>query len=210
MSIDVGGPAANQAASMKRVALFGGTFDPVHKAHLFLADRARARLELEKVIFIPCRQSPHKTDGPLASDADRLKMLESAIANRPWAEVSRWELDQDGPSYSWRTAQHFREIYPLPEADLYWILGGDQWNTIEHWSRIDLLSDLVVFAVFPRFEDTPVPKAGIRAVFLPDAMELTATEVRAFSASAPGLDARVPEPVAAYIRKHGLYGAGRA
>ncbi|MDB4719225.1 adenylyltransferase/cytidyltransferase family protein, partial [Akkermansiaceae bacterium] len=71
-----------------KIAFFGGTFDPIHQGHLEIAQKAVDKLGLERVIFFPCRRSPHKPDAPQAKDIDRLEMLKLAIENSPWAEVS--------------------------------------------------------------------------------------------------------------------------
>ena len=78
----------NSSGSPDRIALFGGTYDPVHHGHISIARAAKDALNLDLVIFIPCRQSPHKDDSPIASQAQRLAMLDLALADEPWAESS--------------------------------------------------------------------------------------------------------------------------
>ena len=102
------------------LALFGGAFDPVHIAHLKVARAAVARMEMGRVILIPSAQSPLKTHAPLASDADRLAMLQLATAHEDALEVSAYELEQGGTSYSLKTALYFQRQYP--RTALYWIL----------------------------------------------------------------------------------------
>ena len=122
----------------QRIALFGGTFDPVHLGHVQIARAAVEQLELDRVVFIPCRQSPHKDAATLAGEQDRITMLQLALASHPWAEVSDIETFLPPPSYSWVTAKAMREVFPV--ARLFWLLGEDQWQTIESWNRVESLA----------------------------------------------------------------------
>lgn len=190
---------------MKRVALFGGTFDPIHRGHVFIAERAQARCGLDEVVFLPCRQSPHKVGEALSSGADRLAMVRLAIAEYGWATVSEWELQRDGASYSWQTAAHWRKEV-LSEGDaLFWILGHDQWAALARWARIDFLATLVEFIVFPRDGEVPEAQEGIRGTFLPDAMPVSATEIRTRTRGGLSIEEMVPEGVADYIAQKRLY-----
>ena len=109
-----------------KIALFGGSFDPIHLGHTLLAQAALDDAGIDRVVFIPCRKNPLKTWAPKASDEDRLVMIELAIADMDKVEVSRIELDRIEPSFSWLTVEEFcREE---PEAQLFWILGTDQWG----------------------------------------------------------------------------------
>ena len=100
-------------AGPERIALFGGSFDPPHCAHLAIARAAAEHCGLQQVIFIPCRISPLKGRSPGASGADRLAMLRLATNGMAWASVSDWELSRPGPSYSWQSAEHFAESTPV-------------------------------------------------------------------------------------------------
>ena len=107
-----------------RIALFGGSFDPVHLGHVQIARAARKALDLNLVIFIPCRQSPHKDRGATADESERLEMLELATADLPWAEVSDLETCLPPPSYSWITAETMHEIFPAdPPLNRYYTVG---------------------------------------------------------------------------------------
>ena len=143
---------------LQKIALFGGTFDPVHEGHLEVAANAVKALSLDRVIFLPCRQSPHKSVAAGASEQQRLEMLRLTTQALPWAEVSDWEYEQPIPSYSWRTAEAFLEQFP--EAELYWLLGGDQWEVLPTWNRFDYLVKLVRFIVHARQGEGRVEGAG--------------------------------------------------
>ena len=136
------------AQTIASLALFGGTFDPVHGAHLQVARAAIACMAVERVILIPSAQSPLKAHAPLASDADRLAMLQLATAHAEALAVSDYEIEQGGTSYSLKTALHFQQQYP--KAALYWILGADQFAQLARWHAIDQLLQVVRFLVCRR------------------------------------------------------------
>lgn len=186
----------------QRIALFGGTFDPVHNGHLDLVALAKTTCQLDKVVFIPCARSPFKDNATAAEPEDRFAMLELAIAEKgwdDWASVSRFEIDREPPSYSWRTAEHFRETYP--GAKLHWIVGGDQWEQIDRWAESEKLRDWLDFIVVTRSGSDTHPRPGWRATFLEFEHPSSATAIREGHA-APGW---LPASVTDFIRKHGLY-----
>lgn len=188
--------------SAQRVALFGGTFDPVHLGHLQIAEAAREALKLDRVIFIPCRQSPHKEEGTLASEEDRLEMLEIALEDHPWAAVSEIEMLLPPPSYSWITAEAMREVYP--GSRLFWLMGADQWSVIQSWTRPDHLADLVEFIVHDRGGESQ-SQPGFRAHYIQGSHPASASEIRSQAAirlRSEWLDPKVEQ----FIRSRGLYG----
>ncbi|MDQ8191394.1 nicotinate (nicotinamide) nucleotide adenylyltransferase [Roseibacillus persicicus] len=150
-----------------RIALFGGTFDPVHEGHIEVAARAVEALSLDRVIFLPCRQSPHKEAAAGATEAQRLEMLRLATRDLPWAEVSDWEYHQPIPSFSWRTAEAFQEQFA--GAKLSWLMGWDQWVVLPTWNRFSYLAELVEFIVHAREvegEPTAILHEGARVEFV--------------------------------------------
>ncbi len=190
---------------MRRVALFGGSFDPVHRGHAFIAERAQSRCELDEVVFMPCWQSPHKLGRALTGGDDRLTMLRLATRDLPWASVSSWELGRPASSYSWQTAERWRREV-LAEGDaLYWILGLDQWMALSRWARADYLAELVTFVVFPRDGGCPEAQDGFSAVFLPDAMAISASEIRTRCREGRSIEDEVGPEVAAYVEEKRLY-----
>lgn len=194
--------------SQQRIALFGGTFDPIHYGHIRIARAAKESLELDRVFLIPCALSPHKLEGELpASGEFRMDMIRIACEDHPWMKVDACELKRDGASYSWQTAEHFRARFP--DAKLFWILGDDQWQALPRWSHPERLASLVEFIVFARDRRNPAPREGIKAWFLPEVHEGSATEIRnvlrsgvASGGAHPWIDPKVMD----YIREHRLYG----
>lgn len=132
----------------QKICLFGGTFDPIHLGHTFIAERVTREYNFDKIIFLPCRQSPHKEAEQAASPDDRLRMCELATDSLEWAEVSDFDLSSPPPSYSWRTAEHFSKMYP--DAQLYWLMGTDQWRSLDRWARVDYFRSLVNIMVYSR------------------------------------------------------------
>lgn len=142
----------------RKIALFGGTFDPVHLGHIYLAKLAKDALDLDEVRFLPCQISPHKLGHP-ASGPDRLEMLRRATARLPWAVIDDFELQREGPSFSFLTAEAMHQEFP--DSQLFWIMGGDQWDALPSWKNAPRLAELVEFIVIGR-GDEPQPCDGYR------------------------------------------------
>jgi len=159
----------------RRIGLFGGTFDPVHLGHIHLADTARNALELDEVRFLPCRISPHKTGTPPTPGEDRVEMLRRATADLPWAVVDDHELTHSGPSYSYQTAETM--VARFPDAHLFWIMGGDQWDALPRWKNPERLAELVEFIVLSRGE-APAPQEGYRMHVVPGQHPASSTAIR--------------------------------
>jgi nicotinate-nucleotide adenylyltransferase len=197
-------PRTQDRPARRRVCLFGGSFDPVHEGHLAMARTACTACRFKRVIFLPARHSPHKSDSPQAPAADRLAMLNLAVGDFPWAEVSNWEIERPAPSFSWQTADHFASLLG-PEVELWWLLGDDQWRVLESWARPERLASQLRFAVVPRGEARVLPKPGFRHEMIAFSHPASATAVRHAVKQGQSLDGLVPVEVAEYIREHGLY-----
>ncbi|MHC4682218.1 MAG: nicotinate-nucleotide adenylyltransferase [Planctomycetota bacterium] len=124
----------------RKIALFGGTFDPVHLGHTTVAAEARRRAGAEKVVFIPAKRSPLKGFLPKASDADRFTMIALAIADEEHFEVSDCELNKSAPSYTLETVKQFQESYGS-ETSIHWLVGADGIDDLVYWHRIVELID---------------------------------------------------------------------
>ncbi len=195
-----------ELSGQRGVALFGGTFDPVHNGHLEVAKKAVEALALERVIFLPCRQSPHKDEASGASAEERLEMLRLAVRDLPWAEVSDWEYSQPSPSFSWRTAEAFQEKYP--DVRLFWLLGWDQWEVLPSWDRFSYLTSLVEFIVHARngVSGEEIEHLGVRASFVSGNHSASSSQIRKLIALREGFpDGWVPSKVSDFVLKHGLY-----
>lgn len=186
----------------RKIALFGGTFDPVHLGHLHLASLAKDALELDEVRFLPCQISPHKSGSAPASGQDRCEMLRLATADLPWAVVDDYELHQPGPSYSYHTAEAIAARFP--EARLFWIMGGDQWDALPRWKHPAQLAERVEFIVRARGE-TPLPRDGYRLHVVRGEHPATATAIREVISSGGTEHPWLAPAVAQWIATKGLY-----
>lgn len=185
-----------------KIAFFGGTFDPIHQGHLEIAQKAVDQLGLERVIFIPCRRSPHKPDAPQAKDIDRFEMLKLAIEKFPWAAVSDYELQRDPPSFTWDTIKYFKR--QLGEsAALFLILGFDQWEKLSSWKNIEMLARNLQFIVVGRSQQ-PRPRSGFEAHFIEGNHPASASEIRKRIREGR-TNQWLPDKVATYIGEKDLY-----
>jgi len=187
-----------------RLGIYGGTFDPVHHGHLILARDALEQLRLDAILFVPCGQSPLKTHKPHATDARRVAMLRLALKNNPRFWLTRCELDRPAPSYAYDTALEIREAFP--HAELFWLIGADQLADLHKWHRPDDLRRLVTFVLLPRAETAgKAPPRTVLSLPQPRRVDISATEIRDRVKSRLPIDHLVPAPIAAYIKRHGLY-----
>lgn len=192
-------------SEMKKIALFGGTFDPVHLGHIHIAEAARKALALDEVRFIPCRVSPFKTANAPTRSEDRIAMLRLATRDLPWAVVDDFEVKLAGPSYSWRTAEAMKARFP--NSRLFWIMGTDQWEQLPDWAHPEKLAACVEFIVFGRGNE-PQAREGYRMHAVTAVYPASATEIReAFRKGATGHEWLDPE-VAELVRTKGLYASG--
>ena len=211
-------PLTPESGPPRKVALFGGTFDPIHDGHVFIASEAQRLCHLDEVIFIPCWQSPHKPGQRAVASHHRVEMARLAVEGLAWASVSDFEAARSESSYSWQTAEHFTAA--LPGAQLFWLLGVDQWQVIDTWGRPEILTQLLTFIVFGRNGQQPEPNPGFSSVFLPGTFDISATEIRSAidsitdsitgsitgSTTGKGAIPRGLAPrVAAYAARHRLY-----
>jgi nicotinate-nucleotide adenylyltransferase len=199
------------------IALFGGTFDPIHLGHTQVAEAAAKQIEAEQVVFIPAKCSPLKGFLPNATDEDRLRMIELAIRNHNRFSVSDCELRRPAPSYTLDTVNHFQEKYGA-DASLYWLLGADSVNDLLLWHRIDELIDVCNLAVMvrggyeaPSFE-RHVAALGLdrveklrRNVIETPSIDISSTKVRKHLAAGRDAGEMLCPDVRDYIRQRGLY-----
>lgn len=186
----------------RRIALFGGTFDPVHLGHLHLAELAREAADLDEVRFLPCRISPHKVGRATAPGAHRLEMLRLATRGIPWMTVDDYELNGPEPSYSYATAEAMaaRE----PGAEWFWLMGGDQWEALPRWKNPERLAELVTFLVLAR-GDSPEPRAGYRMQVVAGDHPASSTAIRESVTAGKGPHPWLAPAVAGYLRENGIY-----
>ena len=185
-----------------RVGVFGGSFDPVHVGHLAIANAALESVPLDRVLFVLARRAPLKERGPVAGEADRLAMLELAVAGEPRFSVSRIELDRPGPSYTVDTLE------ALSGADLlFLILGGDALAALPQWKDPDRITTLATLVVAERPGAPERAKKGTVVAFDAPRLDISSRELRARAARGRSLRYLVPDPVWRHIEARGLYRA---
>lgn len=135
--------------NLKQIALYGGTFDPIHQGHTTVALAAALSLGVDKLVFIPAKQSPLKTHSPHASDTMRLDMIRLAIANQPLFMLDTCELTRSTPSYTLDTVLHFREKYG-EQTKLYWLMGADGVTGLARWHCIHQLLEACTIVTMVR------------------------------------------------------------
>lgn len=183
---------------MKKIGLYGGTFDPVHHGHLILAREALEKMELEKVIFVPAAQSPFK-DEPMASAEMRLSMLRAAIENETGFALDDCELRRASPSYTVDTVEEIRKREG--EAEIFLFIGEDNLAGLPEWHRFADLEKMVRFVVLSR---TGKPAAHSHAT-VSRKIDISGTEIRKRVASGRSIRYLVPPAVEEIIRQGKLY-----
>ncbi|HIP97457.1 MAG TPA: nicotinate-nucleotide adenylyltransferase, partial [Anaerolineae bacterium] len=128
----------DQGKRHRRIGVLGGTFDPIHIAHLAIAEEARTQLGLDKVVFVPAGLPPHKMDVHVSPAEHRLAMVKLAIADNPHFEVSRVDIDRFGPCYTVDTIALLRKEWE-PDVEIYFIMGSDSLADILTWHKPDRL-----------------------------------------------------------------------
>lgn len=211
-----------------RIGLLGGSFNPIHNAHLRIAAAAQRACQLDKVIFIPAANPPHKNLAGDVSFKDRLAMVNSAIAGIAGFEVSTIEADRCGKSYSVDTIQTFVEEFSSEE--IFFIIGGDSFLEIGTWKSYPKIFSSCNIIVVERpgalisntLDLLPAPisgkfrldvsanclthESGNRVYFISGTpMELSSTEIRRLAAAGADISRYVPEQVATYISKQRIY-----
>jgi nicotinate-nucleotide adenylyltransferase len=198
------------------IGIFGGTFDPIHVAHLAVAEAAAETLGLECVLFVPAGQPPHKLGVAISPAADRLAMVRLAIEGNDRFGVDPLEIERAGPSYTVDTLEAVaaRRAADGLDADLALIVSVEAYRQLPTWrdpTRIVELARLVVapragYADADRTAVAAVPGASTRSVFLDKPrLRMSGSELRTWAAEGRSLRYLVPDAVAAYIGDHGLY-----
>jgi nicotinate-nucleotide adenylyltransferase len=139
----------HSALKLKRLGLFGGSFNPIHNGHLAITRLARDKLQLDRVLFIPTGDHPHKRDGSLAPANVRFEMVRLAIADTPFFEVSDVELRRKGKSYTIDTVRELQDLYG-PSVELFFIIGLDAFLEFPTWKAPEELLKICHFVVVPR------------------------------------------------------------
>jgi nicotinate-nucleotide adenylyltransferase len=199
-----------------KIGVFGGTFDPVHRAHIAAAAAARDALKLDKVLLVPAGQPMSRSELPIASAEDRVAMLRLAVKGKPGLEVSTIEIERSGPTYTVDSITQMRKS--ALNDEIYFILGCDSLDQLPGWKEPERLVSLCRLVVVPRpgcrtpdlkkLEEI-LPGISQKVTLLKEPfLDVSATEIREKAGKAESINDLVPAPVADYIKKHGLYKSG--
>jgi nicotinate-nucleotide adenylyltransferase len=195
-----------------RLGIFGGSFDPVHNAHRALARACQRQAQLDEVWFTPTAVQPLKHKGPCAADSSRIEMLRLAIADEPKWRVCTMEIDRGGFSYTVDTLRQIHE--ELPEAALFFLIGGDALNDVAKWKEpreiFRMATPLVVHRAgqpnpnFDQLRQLCTAETEPQTVQMA-AIEISSSEIRSRVGSGRSIDGLVPDAVAGFIAEHRLY-----
>jgi len=201
----------------RKIALFGGTFDPIHLGHTSIAAEAVKHIGAEKIVFVPAKRSPLKGFSPCASDEDRFAMIALAIAGDKNFELSDYELKRPEPSYTLQTVRQFQADYGS-KTELYWLIGADSIDDLPHWYKISELIDECNLSTMYRAGFEPPDFSKFKAVWGRQRVEklqrnviktslidMSSTEIRNRVATGRDVTNMLHPAVADYIRKRGLY-----
>ena len=190
-----------------RLGVLGGTFDPIHIGHLQLALSIQDQLSLDRVLFIPAADPPHKeSDPPTATAPDRLAMVDLAITDSSSFESSRLELDRPGKSYTADTIDELRLLYP--HSEIFLIIGWDNAFQLSTWHEPErILNACTVIAGSRVADEASVEPKLLRQLERVDTplIDVSSTDIRQRLAVGESIDGLVPEAVEAYIAEQRLY-----
>ena len=200
---------------MRKIGILGGSFDPVHNGHISLAKHAVEIGGLDEVVMIPARIQPFKQDRIPASGEDRFNMLAMAADDDDYITVSRYELQQEGVSYTYLTMRHMQEFFG-EDTRLYFITGTDSFLTLDTWKNApELLTKYsYIIGTRPGYRQEEYEEAyeRITSTFGTEVIsmkwtepDISATQIRKMIADGEPIDHLVPPEVDRYIREHGLY-----
>ena len=196
------------------IGVLGGNFDPIHRAHIMVAEETRARLDLAEVLFVPAGRPWLKVYGHISAAEHRVEMVRLAIADKPYFKLSTMEIERAGLSYTVDTITELRAKLGA-EAKLFFILGWDSLAQLPLWKEPGRLIQLCRLVAVPRlgfprpnpeFIEAQIPGLSQRVVIMdkPE-VDISAFAIRSRVARGLSIHHLVPEPVDEYIRQHKLY-----
>jgi nicotinate-nucleotide adenylyltransferase len=199
-----------------RLGIFGGSFDPVHRGHLVLAESCARQAALDEVWFVPAAHQPLKPTGPRASDLDRLAMLRLALDGRSRLQASDLEIERGGVSYTVDTLARVQSRHP--EAELFFLMGADSLADLPNWQRPEEICDLATLLVVRRAGEAAPNFNALAQLVSAERLEqfcdhqvempetpISSSGIRELIAADGGWEELLPSAVAGYIRQNCLY-----
>ncbi len=200
---------------MKKIGIMGGTFNPIHNAHLMMAQAAYEQFDLDEVRFMPSKNPPHKKKEEIVSEEHRRRMIQFAIDDIPYFKFSDMELNRTGITYTYDTLKQIHK--ELPDAEIYFILGGDSLLEFETWYHPEEIAALCTILAVPREGLTETEseelcrklsrkfKGDFYPVFMPQFC-ISSAIMRKRLKTGKSVVGYAPKKVVQYINRHGLYG----
>ncbi len=199
---------------MARQGILGGTFNPVHWGHVAMAEAALMQAHLDRILWIPAGDPPHKPLAAGATTAQRLEMVKRAIEHYPHFHYCSLEIERQGPSYGVITVAELRQRYP--QDDWFWVIGADAFVDLPKWHRVGELVGQVTWLIAPRDGETDLTSLvenvqkrigqPLRAQPLQmTSRPVSSTTIREACQRRQSIRAYVPPAVASYIEEQGLY-----
>lgn len=191
----------------QRIGIFGGTFDPIHVAHLIIAERVRDALCLDAVLFIPCAIPPHKTEQKRADAKDRYYMIELAISGNPFFQVSDIELRREGISYTIDTLREIKEKNPIERENFFLIIGADNLKELCTWRQpLDIVKLCRLAVVRRPHSEIIIPDFAKDTVVVEcPLLEISSTQLRQMVRNGQSIRYLVTSQVEQYIISRNLY-----
>lgn len=196
-------PKLNMTNNRKKIGIIGGTFNPIHNGHLFIADQVRNQLGLQKVYFMPDYLPPHVDHKEAIGADERVKMVNLAINDNDYFDIEMIEVIRKGKSYTYETMLELKKKHP--DYDYYFIIGGDMVNYLPKWYHVNDLMNMVHFVGVRRDNypmETPYP---VIWVDIPK-LDISSTLIRKLIKNRQSIRYLVPEKVRKYIKEHNIYG----
>lgn len=193
-----------------KTGIFGGAFNPVHNGHLALAEHYKKSLSLDRIIFIPTADPPHKPSDGLIDGKDRINMLNLCVGENEF--VSDMEFRRDGKSYTYLTLCELRKLYPNEE--FYLIVGADQFFYFEKWYKFEEIMSLATVVTAAREKNqydemldfkAEHPKLADVIVSEFDVIDISSSQIRDMIKNGEDVSEFIPKKVNEYIKEHGLY-----
>lgn len=200
---------------MKRYGIIGGSFDPIHYAHLYIAYEAKEQLKLDKVIFMPAGIQPFKIENKVTDSDLRYNMVKIAIDSYEGFEVSLYEIEKEGISFTYQTLEYFKKNFD-EECEIFFITGADCLMSIDKWKEVSKIFSLCTFVVFSRGgfdaeslrkkKEEVEEKYNCKIVILElKQLEISSTDIRERVKEGRRIDFFVPEKVNKFIMENNLY-----
>ncbi|NLP35386.1 MAG: nicotinate-nucleotide adenylyltransferase [Clostridiales bacterium] len=202
---------------MKKIGIMGGTFNPIHYGHLFLAENAFEQMNLDEILFMPSNNPPHKINKDIVANEHRKAMVQLAICDNPHFKLSTLELEREGITYTADTLSILTK--EQPDTEFYFLVGADSFLNLQNWKDPKIILSLCTLLVFERdkvgndimnkhleYLKSTFPGAKISLLHMPT-IQISSAMIRDRIANRKSIRYYVPDEVMTYIEKHQLYSA---